>query len=422
MNCDEFEERLHQDSLSEQELEEMDKHTVVCSSCLLKSDLKSLMPHEEIPESAASAWRQAVLKEAGSKKVRKYPAWARVASIAASLVILTAGALRVGRLNLSTPAAVQAPSAPANDDRTVSSTVAKMLKGVAQRNDGAAGAVYEEEALEEAAEAPMMAASYDMGAANAPAEEVEMELDEAEELVTVSGAAAVSDGNAERIVRNAYIEIVTANFDDDLLLTQAAVTDQGGQLSSSNTSQNRSRTRNAFLTARIPAEHLDRFLETLESISGRITQKDVSAENMTEQYKDLRGRLDNATVQRDRLRELLDQAENVSDLMQIERSLTEAQSTVEALTGQINHLDQRVSFSTVSISLNEETPAQSVRQTDGGFLNRLKNGMDLSLRAFGHFFQNLCLFLVMALPWAAVPAVILFMIHLILKTRKEKNP
>ena len=418
MNCDEFEERLHQDSLSEQELEEMDKHTVVCSSCLLKSDLKSLMPHEEIPESAASAWRQAVLKEAGSKKVRKYPAWARIASIAASLVILTAGALRVGHLNLSTPAAEQAPSAPANDDRTVSSTVAKMLKGAAQRNDGAAGAVYEEEAMEEAAEAPMMAASY----AVAPAEEVEMEFDEAEELVTVSEAAAAAEGSSERIVRNAYIEIVTANFDDDLLLTQTAVTDRGGQLSSSNTSQNRSGTRNAYLTARIPAEHLDRFLETLESISGRITQKDVSAENMTEQYKDLRGRLDNATVQRDRLRELLDQAENVSDLMQIERSLSEAQSTVEALTGQINHLDQRVSFSTVSISLNEETPAQSVRQTDGGFLNRLKNGMDLSLQTFGQFFQNLCLFLVMALPWAAVPAVLLFMIHLILKTRKEKNP
>lgn len=422
MNCDEFEERLHQDSLSEQELEEMDKHTAVCSFCRMKSDLKSLMPHEEIPESAASAWRQAVLQEAGSKKVRKYPAWARVASIAASLVILTAGALRVGRLNLSTPAAEQAPSAPASDDRTVSSTVAKLLNGAAQRNDGAAGAVYEEEALEESAEAPMMAASYDMGAANAPAEEVEMEFDEAEELVTVSGAAAISDGNAERIVRNAYIEIVTSDFDSDLLLTQTAVTDQGGQLSSSNTSQNRSGTRNAYLTARIPAENLDRFLETLESISGRITQKDVSAENMTEQYKDLRGRLDNATVQRDRLRELLDQAENVSDLMQIDRSLTEAQSTVEALTGQINHLDQRVSTSTVSISLNEETPAQSVRQTDGGFLNRLKNGMSLSLRAFGEFLQNLCLFLVMALPWAAVLAVILFMIHLILKTRKEKNP
>ena len=418
MNCDEFEERLHQDSLSEQELEEMDKHTVVCSSCLLKCDLKSLMPHEEIPESAASAWRQAVLKEAGSKKVRKYPAWARVASIAASLVILTAGALRVGRLNLSTPAAEQAPSAPANDDRTVSSTVAKMLKGAAQRNDGAAGAVYEEEALEEAAEAPMMAASY----AVAPSEEVEMEFDEAEELVTVSDAATAAEGPSERIVRNAYIEIVTSDFDHDLLLMQTAVTDQGGQLSSSNSSQNRSGTRNAYLTARIPAENLDRFLETLENVSGRITQKDVSAENVAEQYKDLRGRLDNATVQRDRLRELLDQAENVSDLMQIERSLSEAQSTVEALTGQINHLDQRVSTSTVSISLNEETPAQSVRQTDGGFLNRLKNGMSLSLRAFGEFLQNLCLFLVMALPWAAVPAVILFMIHLILKTRKEKNP
>ena len=68
MNCDEFEERLHQDSLGEKELEEMNKHTVVCSSCRMKSDLKSLMPQDEIPESAANAWRRS--PAAASSRIR----------------------------------------------------------------------------------------------------------------------------------------------------------------------------------------------------------------------------------------------------------------------------------------------------------------------------------------------------------------
>ena len=420
MNCDEFEARLHQDELTEEELAEMNEHTIVCSLCRMKSDLKALMPDEEIPESAASAWRQAVLNEARRKNVRKYPAWARYAGIAASLVILTAGALHVGRLNLSAPAPQQAASVPAGAQNTVTAKMADSLKGSAIMNDDETDAVYEEAVWEEAAEAPMMAAGYDMGMAEVPAAEA-FEYEEVAESAAFSDSAAQAGITTDHIVRNAYIQIVTSDFDHDLLLAENAVTDQGGQVSSSNTGQNRSGTRYAFLTARIPAENLDRYMEVLETISGRITQKDISAENVTDQYTDLRGRLDNATVQRDRLRDLLDQAENVSDLLQIERSLSEAQSAVESLTGQVSRLDHRVSYSTVSISLSEETPAQTVRQTEGGFLSRLKSGMDLSLRTFWQFLQNLCLFLLMALPWAAACIAILFLIRMILKTRKENK-
>ena len=163
-------------------------------------------------------------------------------------------------------------------------------------------------------------------------------------------------------------------------------------------------------------------MESISSVAGRITNQEISTQNVTEQYTDIRARLDNAIVKRDRLRELLHQAENISDLLQIEYSLSEAQSTVDYLTGRINSLDTDISYSTVSITLNEETPAQSVRQTDGSFQNRLKNGMELSLQSIWLFLQNLCLFLLMALPWLAVPAVIIvFCLIYHKKTKRRKK-
>ena len=111
----------------------------------------------------------------------------------------------------------------------------------------------------------------------------------------------------------------------------------------------------------------------------------------------------------------------MNDLLQIENSLSDAQSSVDYLTGRISSLDDSVSYSAVSITLTEETPAQSVRQTDGGFLNRLRNGMTLSFRTVWQFLQNMCLFLLMSLPWLAALAVIIFATLLVIRKKRRMN-
>ena len=411
MNCEEFENRLHQENLTEQEKSEMEEHAASCSLCRMKSDLKDLMPDEEIPESAGNAWRQAVLNEAGEKKVRKFPVWARLASIAASLVILAVGASRVGQMNLNSPA--PAPVAAVSMKST--SVAPAYSGGIVPRSA---------EAYHNAAEVPAEEPEEDAMLFSMDTDDMVEEEFEYDEAMGASAANSITPESAvrtEKIIRNAVIQITTPDFDHDLSLVENVVNVQSGTISSSGTSLNPSGTRRAFLTARIPAENLDRYMESISSVTGRITQREISTQDVTEQYTDIRARLDNAIVKRDRLRELLHQAENISDLLQIEYSLSEAQSTVDYLTGRINSLDTDISYSTVSITLNEETPAQSVRQTDGSFQNRLKNGMELSLQSIWLFLQNLCLFLLMALPWLAVPAVIIVICLIYHKKAKRRK-
>ena len=106
MNCDIFEEKLHQDSLSDQEQMEMARHAESCFLCRMKADLKEMRPNEDIPQEAASGWRQAVLEEAEKKTVRRTPVWARYASLVAALVILIAGGTQIRKIKSDSPAFV----------------------------------------------------------------------------------------------------------------------------------------------------------------------------------------------------------------------------------------------------------------------------------------------------------------------------
>ena len=409
MNCDEFELKLHQDILTEQEKSEMESHMAGCSSCRLKTDLKALMPGEDLPESAAASWRAAVRNEAQGKKVKRFPVWARYAGLAASLVILAAGAARVGRMNLSGRPEKQAISSAGKQN---AAEPAPVFTG------GFAHYAQEADAAEPPAEAPMLYSMDDSTDAAVP-EEAEFEFDEAFEARAAGGPAAADSSRTEKIIRNAVMMISTPDFDADLLTVRNAVSAQNGLVSSSGTEQSPAGGRRASLNVRIPAESLDPFLENIGSLSGRIIRKEINSENVTEPYYDIRARLDNAVIRRDKLREMAHRTENVNDLLQIENSLSDAQSSVDDLTGRIDSLDDRIFYCTVSITLTEETPAQSVRQTDGSFLNRLRNGMELSFRTVWQFLQNMCLFLLMSLPWLAAPGVIISAALLIIRKKRR---
>ena len=411
MNCDEFELKLHQDILTDQEKRDMEAHMDGCSSCRLKADLKALLPDEALPASAAASWRAAVRNEAQEKKIRRFPVWARYASLAASLVILAVGAARIGQMNLTVSPEKQAVSSAGKQNKADPASVFADIY--------ARGAL-EADAADPPAEAPMLYSMDDSTDGAAP-EEAEFEFDEAFEASAASSSSPAGSSRVDKIIRNALMMIITPDFDADLLTVRNTVAAQNGLIASSGTEHTPAGGRSASLNVRIPAGNLDSFLESIGSLSGRIIRKEINSENVTEPYYDIRSRLDNAVIRRDKLRELAQQAENANDLPQIENSLSDAQASVDDLTGRIDGLEDRIAYSTVSITLTEETPAPSVGRTDSSFQNRLRNGMELSLRTVWHSLQNLCLFLLMLLPWLALPGVVILTIMVIIKRKRRMN-
>ena len=115
------------------------------------------------------------------------------------------------------------------------------------------------------------------------------------------------------------------------------------------------------------------------------------------------------------------QAENVADLLEIETEIADTQYEIDSYETSLRSIDREVQQSLVNLTLVEETPAQSASQTGVSLGERLVGGLAASLEGIGIFFQNMLVFLVMAMPIILLLAAIGLAAWLILR-RKRRGP
>lgn len=109
----------------------------------------------------------------------------------------------------------------------------------------------------------------------------------------------------------------------------------------------------ARLTLRIPAPAFRGAMSTLEEL-GTVTYRDVRGEDVTEEYVDVEARLKNKVVLRDRLKQLLDKAVDVKDVLAIETELNRVQGDIDSMEGRIRLLKNQVELATVTLSLERK--------------------------------------------------------------------
>ena len=102
------------------------------------------------------------------------------------------------------------------------------------------------------------------------------------------------------------------------------------------------------LVVRVPAR---RFRDAIGVVSerGDVLRRDISAEDVSEEFHDVTLRIRNAIVMRERLEALLARADDVAAALQIERELQRLTALIETLRGRQRFLADRVQFSTITI-------------------------------------------------------------------------
>ena len=109
----------------------------------------------------------------------------------------------------------------------------------------------------------------------------------------------------------------------------------------------------ANMTLRIPAKTLRTAMANLETL-GDVTYRSVEGEDVTEQYIDVDARLKNKIVLRERLKQLLDKATTVKDILAIETELNRLQGDIDSMEGRIKSLKGLVDFATITLSLERK--------------------------------------------------------------------
>ena len=125
---------------------------------------------------------------------------------------------------------------------------------------------------------------------------------------------------------------------------------------------------------RIPSQNFDPFIQKLEQLGSKVENKNISTQDVTEEFIDVEARLKTKKDLEARYRELLKFAKKVDEMLSIENQIGNVRAEIESMEGRLNYLKNQVAFSTIKITYYELTGV------DFGFASKfvhsLKNGWD----------------------------------------------
>jgi len=111
----------------------------------------------------------------------------------------------------------------------------------------------------------------------------------------------------------------------------------------------------AQIVLRVPSEQYKETLQHLQKL-GQVTDFTEEIEDVTEEFVDIEARLRNLKRSEEHLLELLKRTGKVSELLSVERELSNRRSEIESLEGRLRYLKHRTAFSTIKVTLLEFRP------------------------------------------------------------------
>ncbi|MCQ2398346.1 MAG: DUF4349 domain-containing protein [Sphaerochaetaceae bacterium] len=104
----------------------------------------------------------------------------------------------------------------------------------------------------------------------------------------------------------------------------------------------------SYYTVKIPSNLFDSAFETVGTF-GQVKNRNVSVSDVSEQYYDLQTRLQTKKVLQKNLTSYLERADNLTDILKIEKELNNVTSEIESMEGQMRRLTDRIDYSTLSV-------------------------------------------------------------------------
>lgn len=182
------------------------------------------------------------------------------------------------------------------------------------------------------------------------------------------------------------------------------------------------RYRNANLTIRIPAEDVDTFTQQIAGIANVVSQE-MNLEDVTLNYVSTESRMKALQTEEARLLELMEQAQTMSDLLEIERRLTDVRYELESTTSRLRTYDNQINYATIYLDISEVQEYTPVE--DPTLWERIRDGFGDSLEGLAESLQDLLVFLITASPfllvYGAIAAAIIVLIRKIRRSDGRKS-
>jgi len=186
------------------------------------------------------------------------------------------------------------------------------------------------------------------------------------------------DTNDRKLIKNGNLRFQTNDIEKTNVLIKSTVNKFGAYISEDNNYNSNSQV-GYDLTIRVPAIKFDSLMSyILENANIKhLNNKSTQINDVTADFIDTQARIKIKKESEQKLIELLKQAKNLTEVLEIQKQLTDMRTDIESTEGRMKYLADQVDYSTINVSFYEKTSYSN--RFLGDFWNALKDGWQIAL-------------------------------------------
>lgn len=226
--------------------------------------------------------------------------------------------------------------------------------------------------------------------------------------------------SSEKLVYTGSLEIETLDYDETVKNIRTWIDQYGVMIQNENAydydnswrGYGNKGTRSLSMTLRVPSGRFYDFLNDMQG-TGKVRSLSTNIENITRRYSTVSTEIESLEIQQERLLEMLRNAQNVEDMITIERRLSEVESDLKYYQNLRNDMDTDVEYSTVSLTVREVTEYTETNEDlyTGNFGKRFVSTLQWAGQFFVWLIQQVILTIIRLIPVAAVAAPLFWLLR-----------
>jgi len=218
------------------------------------------------------------------------------------------------------------------------------------------------------------------------------------------------------IIWTGDVSLIVKDAEASLEEVEAIAKDLGGYVVNSSSWYQEEQLR-ARLTIRVPAGEFDTAMARLKDLAIKVESRNVSTQDVTEEYTDLDSRLRNLEATETELLELLtevrERTRKAEDVLAVHRELSNIRGQIEQVKGRMQYLEKMTAMATINIELIPDVLARPIVvagwRPSGTAANALRN----LVRTFQFIVDAAIWLIIYVLPTLVVIAIPFFILWLI---------
>lgn len=224
-----------------------------------------------------------------------------------------------------------------------------------------------------------------------------------------------------KVIHQAQLELKVKNLEKAQMKIENKVDEYDGYVVESNVYREDEELVEGTITVRVPEARFQDFLADSEGEASEVVGRNVTGQDVTEQYVDLKARLKSKRAVEERLLAFMQDAKKTEDLLKISSDLAVVQEEIEQLTGQMKYLENQTSYSTVTITfIQDRIVVPGIDNKELNTWERTKKQLATSANLLLKAGSGIIVFIIGNLPILIILGGAVAVVHWALKRRGKR--